>query len=192
MKAARRLGGFFPYALGVVLVAGVVHIVSVLAMPALAPRDAYARFGEWAPVNELAPAPESARDGAAPAPFNDPAMLIAACRFDLSGGPVRVAATVDREHFLSMSFQGRTGRIFHSLTDRGALRDRIDVLLLRQQDVEAVEDAESEDEAHQTLRLVAPTTTGLVIVRSLAESPQDRDAARARLRNVRCAVEPPA
>lgn len=190
MKPARRLAALLPYALGAGMIAGVVHIVSVLAMPALAPRDAYARFSEWAPINEAALAPDGDSANAASSPFRDPALLLAACRFDLSRGPVRIGATVDREHFLSMSFQSRTGRIFHSLTDRAALRDRIDVLLLRQQDADLIEDAEEDEGAPKGLRLVAPTTTGLVIIRSLATSPQDREAAKARLRLVRCQNEP--
>lgn len=187
MNPARRLAAMLPYAFGAAIIAGIVHIVSVLAMPALAPRDAYARFSEWAPANELALAP----DALASAPFQDPSLVVAVCRFDLSRGPLRIAATVDREHFLSMSFQGRTGKVFHSLTDRSALRERIDVLLLRQHDADLIEDAEAEEDAPKGLRLIAPTDTGLVIVRSLATSPQDRAAAKARLRLVRCQTDAP-
>lgn len=187
MIPMRRLFAFAPYALGAAIIAGIVHIVSVLAMPSLAPRDAYARFSEWSPVNEVTLAP----DDGAPAPFQDPSLALAVCRFDLSGGPVRVAASVDPEHFLSMSFQGRTGQIFHSLTDRSALRGRIDVWLLRQQDADLLDDAEGEEEGPKGLRLVAPTDTGLVIIRSLAAHSQDHAQAKARLRLVRCQAEAP-
>ena len=187
MTRLQRIGEWTPYGLGALLVGGMVHIVSVLAMPALAPRDAYARFASWGPVNQMARAPQNAGD--APPAFHDRALVLSICRFDLTQGPVRFTAAVDGEHFLSVAFQSRTGRIFHSLTDRGALRDRIDVLLLRKEDAAALEDVE-EEEASAELRLTSPTATGLIIVRSLAESPQDREGAAARLQRARCAPEP--
>lgn len=188
MNLSGRLLGVTPYLLGVLLIAGIVHIVAVLIMPRLAPNDAFARVQGWAAVNELTMAPASASTANMP-PFLDPSLQIAICRFDVSQGPVRIAATVDGEHLLSMAFQSRTGQIFHSLTDRAALRDKIDVVLLQKEDLEALEANDSDEETPNELRLTPPTKTGLVIVRALAETPGGREAAQAQLRKVRCAAE---
>lgn len=186
MSRARRLLALAPYLLGALFVAGIVHIVAVLIMPRYAPRDAFARLQEWGGVNELALPPANA--GERP-PFLDPALQIAVCRFDVSQGPVRVSANVDGEHLLSMAFQSRTGQIFHSLTDRAALRQRIDVVLLQKDDLEALQAEDSDEETPNELRLTPPTPTGLVIVRALAATTGARAAAQDQLRKVRCAAE---
>lgn len=188
MNLSGRLIGAIPYLLGILFVAGIVHIVAVLILPRLASKDAFARVQEWAVVNELIMAPASTWPEKAP-PFLDPSLQIAVCMFDVSQGPVRIAATVDGEHLLSMAFQSRTGQIFHSLTDRAALRDKIDVVLLQKDDLEALEANDTDEETPNELRLTPPTKTGLVIVRALAETPGGREAAQAQLRKVRCAAE---
>ena len=185
MSEGRRLGAFAFHALGALCVAGVVHIVGVLAMPHLAPRDAYAQLSNWGGVNEFAAPPAT---GAEPR-CTDPALEIVVCRFDVSRGPVRVSAGVDGEHYLSMTFQSRTGQIFHALTDRDALRGKITALLARAEDIESLEEAEAEDGGQKELRLTPPTPTGLVIARALVDAPSDRAAAKARLRALLCSAD---
>ena len=48
MKLVDRAIGLLPWAMAALLIAGVVHIVSVLLMPLVAPRHAYARLVEAA------------------------------------------------------------------------------------------------------------------------------------------------
>lgn len=185
MSPGHRLGALASYTLGALFMAGAVHIVSVLAMPHLAPRDAYAVFSDWGGVNEFLSPP--ATDAAHR--FSDPALEMVVCRFDVSRGPVRITASVDSEHYLSLMFQSRTGQIFHALTDRAALRGKITALLARAEDIEALEDAEAEEGGQKELRLTPPTPTGLVIARALADAPSDRAAAKARLRALLCSAE---
>ena len=79
----RETAGYFPWLAGMFIIAGIVHIVSVLAMPALATRDAFARLSATTPVNALALLPD-AGPGREIIPFDDAQTAVAICRFDLA------------------------------------------------------------------------------------------------------------
>ena len=185
MSAGHRLGALASYTLGALFVAGAVHIVSVLAMPHLAPRDAYAVFWPGGGASYFGGPPAPAAAHGFPARGGE----VFFGRSAVSGGPVRITASVDSEHYLSLTFQSRTGQIFHALTDRAALRGKITALLARAEDIESLEDAEAEEGGQKELRLTPPTPTGLVIARALADAPSDRAAAKARLRALLCSAE---
>ena len=53
MKPRQEKGGYFPYFTGVLVIAGIVHVASVLAIPRLAPKDAFARIATLARLNEI-------------------------------------------------------------------------------------------------------------------------------------------
>jgi len=64
--------------LGALLLGGIVHLSTVLAMPQAATQDAYSRLARLAPVNRLVPlAAPSAQDTIMP--FMDPAFAVADC-----------------------------------------------------------------------------------------------------------------
>ena len=71
-----------------VLIGLVLHIVSLLAVPTLAPRDAYSRLAAFTGVNEAAAL--DVADAEKSLPFLDPAFAYMACRFDVSSGPLQI------------------------------------------------------------------------------------------------------
>lgn len=189
MTVSRDYLDWLPWALATVCVAGGVHIVSVLLMPQVAPRNAFARLSAAAQSaettqNGVALLPR-ALPGAEVTPFEDPAFAEGVCLFDLSKGLMRVRADADPEELLALSFHARTGRIFHSATDRSAIKGKIDVLIGDARQIEAVE-GEDEEAPPQQLRVTSPTKRGFVLLRSLAKRPSDRDRAEQRLRAVSC------
>ena len=173
-----------PWFVACLFVAGIVHISSVLLMPGLAKKDGYALLGGTTSGVTILP------DGAdkLSLPFQDPAAAIAACRFDLDSGPTRVKYSAG-ETLVTLSFHDRTGRIFYSTTDRAALRGRVDILLLDAQQLDALEASDPEDQAPQELRLIPPTRTGFILVRSLADRPSAKAAARQAAQSVLCNLE---
>jgi uncharacterized membrane protein len=188
MRFLDRLLGALPFIFGAIIIAGIVHILSILAMPRLAPRDAYARIAEAAPLARmtlLAPI----EPGKEFAPFEDPATAAAACRYDLDRGPLRLRGPVSGEGLVALSFHGRFGDVFYSVTDRSAARNGLDILLVTADQLAAIEAYDSEDELPSELRLVAPEKLGFVILRALADQPGDMEAARARLQAIACGVE---
>jgi uncharacterized membrane protein len=73
--------------------AGILHICATLASPYLTAASAYSRLAPGLPVNRMQVLSVAA-PGAEPVPFMSPDARYAMCRFDASGGPVSVAATL--------------------------------------------------------------------------------------------------
>lgn len=180
---------FVPWATATLLVAGFVHIVSVLLLPGLAPRAALIRLTE---VARAAGADSGGvvllppmRPGAETLPFEDPAFAEAVCVFDLGKGLLRVTADADNENLIGLSFHAGAGRIFHAMTDRSAIKGKIDIVVGDARQIDALESAEDEAPA-QEVRLTAPTKRGFVLIRSFAKTASDEERARDRLRAVSC------
>src|SRR4029077_10876844 len=81
--------------LAAVLLGGIVHLSTVLAMPQAAKQDAYSRLAPLTPVNTMVPLPAT-KAGAEIMPFMDPAFGAAVCRYDLSSGPLKLIAPVSQ------------------------------------------------------------------------------------------------
>ncbi len=189
MKLFDRFIDALPWIVATLFVAGIVHIVSVLLMPEVAPRDAFARLAAAAQTAEttkegVAILPRAA-PGAEIVPFEDPALAEGVCLFDLSKGLLRVRANAEGEDFLAVSFHARTGRVFHALTDRSAIKGKIDIVVGDARQIEALE-SEEEEAPTQEVRVASPTKRGFVLIRSLAKRPTDRERAEQRVRSVAC------
>ena len=78
---------------GGALLGGIVHLGTVLLLPRAATHDAYARISAISPVNAVVPLPPPTADSAV-VPYMDPAFASAVCRYDLSKGPMKLAAPV--------------------------------------------------------------------------------------------------
>jgi uncharacterized membrane protein len=185
MSAVRRLA----FALVVGLVLGLlVHFASVLAFPRLAELDAYSRVAALAPGHRFTLLPRATPEET-PLPFADPNASIAACVFDLSGGPLRVKVPVG-ETFLSMALHQRHGGVFYAITDRSSNRGLIDMVVLTQQQLDILSEADDPDEPVKELRIVSPERRGFVLVRSVALVPSARALADALAGRASCATEP--
>jgi uncharacterized membrane protein len=188
MNLSDRFTGFLPYVLAVVFVAAAVHLVSILAMPELAPHDAYARLSTLAKPGRMTLLPR-ALPGHEITPFEDPALAQAVCLYDLSNGPLDLHAELEDSGLLTLSFRTRSGRIFYSMTDQAALHGEIEVRIMTQPQLEAVEENDDEEEPLQELRLVAPSMKGFVLVNALAAFPSERAEAEARATSISCSPE---
>lgn len=188
MNLSDRFTGFLPYVLAVVFVAAAVHLVSILAMPELAPHDAYARLSALAKPGRMTLLPR-ALPGHEITPFEDPALAQAVCLYDLSNGPLDLHAELEDSGLLTLSFRTRSGRIFYSMTDQAALHGEIEVRIMTQPQLEAVEENDDEEEPLQELRLVAPSMKGFVLVNALAAFPSERAEAEARATSISCSPE---
>ena len=189
MNFRDRLLGTFPFIAAVFVIGGIVHIVSVLAMPAVAPQDALTRLAAVAPQGEGVVLLPPATPGREIMPYEDPSVALGFCRFDLSRGVYRIRTAIDGEHFIALSFHSRSGRVFYATTDRSALRGKIDVAIVTAAQLEALEANDPEDEPPPELRLQAPASAGFVLVRALAERASEMPNAEARVSAVTCAPE---
>src|SRR6266849_3714111 len=111
-----------------VLLGGVVHLVSFLALPRIATQDAYSRLTPMTKLNAVTPLPLADPNNAL-MPFMDPAFAIAICRYDLSGGPIKLAVPVSQA-YTSVSFYTRNEVAYYAINDRSAGRTVIELDLI--------------------------------------------------------------
>ncbi|WP_439357433.1 DUF1254 domain-containing protein [Bradyrhizobium sp. DASA03007] len=169
----------------------VVHLVSVLALPRIATQDAYSRLTPMTKVNAVTQLP-LADPQTSPMPFMDPAFALAICRYDLSGGPIKLAVPVSQA-YTSVSFYTRNEIAYYAINDRSAGRKVIELdLMTEAQHNELPEDEEVT--AADRLIIDSPATTGLIVMKALAPEPGLMQQAQATLQAATCApqTEPPA
>jgi len=174
-----------------VLLGGVVHLVSVLALPRIATQDAYSRLSPMTKLNAVTPL-ALADPNNAPMPFMDPAFAIAVCRYDLSGGALKLTVPVSQA-YTSVSFYTRNEVAYYAINDRSAGRKVIELdLMTEEQHGQLPEDEEVT--AADRLIIDSPTATGLIVLKALAPEPGLMPQSQASLAASRCTVqaeEPP-
>jgi uncharacterized membrane protein len=176
--------------LATLCVGGIVHIVSILALPRLVEPDPFTRLSALATPAKMQLLPRPA-PGTQLAPFSDPAVARGACLFDLSTAPLRLVGTIDSDRLLTLSFRTRDGHVFFAMTDHAAVRGALNVLVVSPAQLEELEASSSEDdEPSQELRLVAPEPRGIILVDSLAALPGEWARAEDRVMRIKCAAEP--
>ena len=169
-----------------VLLGGVVHLVSVLALPRIASQDAYSRLTPTTKLNAVTALP-LADPGNSPMPFMDPAFAMAICRYDLKDGPLKLTVPVSQA-YTSVSFYTRNEVAYSAINDRSAGRKVIELdLMTEAQHNELPEDEEIT--AADRLIIDSPTTTGLILLKALAPEPGLMPQAQASLAASSCAVQ---
>jgi uncharacterized membrane protein len=173
--------------LAAVLLGGIVHLSTVLAMPQTATQDAYSRLVPLTPVNAMvplaAPTPESAV-----LPFMDPAFATAVCRYDLTDGALKLTAPVSQA-YTSVTFYTRKSIAYYAINDRAAGKRTIELdLMTPEQHAEVPE--EEDVTAADRLIIDSPTTTGLIVLRALAPEPGMMPITRRTLAGAGCAIQP--
>lgn len=177
-------------ALSAILLGALVHLATILVIPHVATRDAYARLAPLGAVNATIllerPGPTNRL-----LPYEDPAVASAFCRFDLRNGPVRVKARIARSGFASLSFHTRPGSVFYALTDKASVHGQLDALVLTAAQLRAVAARDNEDEPSQDLRIVSSSLEGFALVRAFSEQPSLYPEAERDTRSLVCLTEPP-
>jgi uncharacterized membrane protein len=168
------------------LLGGIVHLVTVLVLPATATQDAYARFAVIAPVNAVTPVPPPTPQNAV-IPFMDPAFAAAVCRYDLSAGPIKLRVPVSTA-YTSVSFYTRRGVAYYAINDRAAGRRVIELDLMTNEQRANLPDDE-EVTAADRLIVESPTSTGLILVRALAPETSTMPVAQGALNSARCQAD---
>jgi uncharacterized membrane protein len=169
-----------------VLLGGIVHLVAVLALPRLATQDAYSRLTPTTKLNAVTQLPVADPTNA-PMPLMDPAFAVAICRYDLSGGPIKLAVPVSQA-YTSVSFYTRNEVAYYAINDRSAGRKVIELDLMTEAqhaDLPEEEDVTSADR----LIIDSPTVTGLIVMKAFAPEPGLMPQAQASLAASRCEVQ---
>jgi uncharacterized membrane protein len=173
--------------LGGVLLGGIVHLATILLLPAMATQDAYSRLAPLAPVNRVVPVPAPSPDKAA-MPFMDPAFAMAVCRYDLSAAPLKFSVPISQA-YTSVSFYTRSDIAYYAINDRAAGRRVIELDLMTPDQHNDLPDNQ-EITAADRLIVESPTNTGLIVIKALAAEPGLIAAARGTLAAARCQPQP--
>lgn len=174
----------------VLLVAALTHLSAVLLLPRVATRDAYDLLAASNRPGEMHIFPPS-RPGDSLIPFRDPSAVQGLCFFDLTKSPYRIRTSVEEGRLLTLSFRSPDGKVFYSMTDRAALRDKIDIRLVTDAQLADVAANDDEDQGlPEELRLKAPSVLGLVVATALIARTSERQDAENRIKAIRCAPEP--
>jgi uncharacterized membrane protein len=169
-----------------VLLGGVVHLVSVLALPRIASQDAYSRLTPLTKLNAVTALP-LAEPGNTLMPFMDPAFATAICRYDLSDGPIKLAVPVTQS-YTSVSFYTRSDVAYYAINDRSAGKKVIELdLMTEDQHADLPEDEDVT--AADRLIIDSPATTGLIVLKALAAEPGLMPQAQAALAAASCKVQ---
>src|SRR5258708_30373395 len=154
--------------LGGGVLGGIVHLVSVLALPRVATKYAYSRLTQISRVNDVTMLP-LAEPRNALMPFQDPAFATAICRYDLSGGSIKLTVPVNQA-YTSVSFYTRNEVAYYAINDRSAGRKVIELdLMTAEQHADLPEDEDVT--AADRLIIDSPTLTGLIFMKAMAPAP---------------------
>ncbi|ABS66657.1 MULTISPECIES: DUF1254 domain-containing protein [Xanthobacter] len=167
-----------------VVLGAIAHIVSILAMPALAERNAYARLSERMDSNVLTLLPDPSPQEQV-LPMMDPAFVSAVCLYDLSEAPlkVRVPATAD---YTSVSFYTAEGLAFYALSDQAA--GKVIELDLMTASQKAALPEDEEITAADRLVIESPALEGIVAVRAFVRERGTRAFVRRQLEAATCTL----
>ena len=126
-------------------------------------------------------------------PYLDPSFATAVCRYDLSGGPIKLTVPVSQA-YTSVSFYTRNELAYYAINDRSAGSKVIELDLMTQAQHD---DLPEDEEVTSADRLIidSPSTTGLIVLKALAPEPGLMPQAQASLAASSCRVQtdqPPA
>ena len=169
-----------------VLLGGVVHLVSVLALPRISTQEAYSRLTPMTKLNAVTQLP-LADPNNSPMPFMDPAFAMAICRYDLSEGPLKLTVPVSQA-YTSVSFYTRNEIAYYAINDRSAGKRVIELDLMTEAQHEDLPEDE-EITAADRLIIDSPTTTGLIVLKALAAEPGLMPQAQASLAAASCGLQ---
>ena len=177
--------------IGGVVLGGIVHLVSVLALPRIATQDAYSRLASVTKENAVTALPQTEPANAL-LPFMDPAFAMAVCRYDLAKGPIKLTVPVSQS-YTSVSFYTRSDVAYYAINDRSAGRRVIELDLMTEAQHEALPEEEDVTSADRLI-IDSPTATGLIVLKALAAEPGLMIQAQASLAASNCRVQtyPPA
>jgi uncharacterized membrane protein len=171
-----------PWALAGIAAAGIIHILTVFAIPVLAERDAWGRLSAVMTPNTLAIA-----DGkSAPRlPFTSPDVATAYCLFDLSKDNVIVKSPLP-EAAWSLALSTRSGENFYLVTGADAKKPRVRLLIIPQDRLSEEASTEKTEEGDEQAIIVSPGQTGIVAIRAPLRGESFRGPAQEELRKALC------
>ncbi len=175
---------WFTLAIGIVL-AGIIHIAAVLALPQLAPKNAWGRLSDIAPLNTLVVLP-AATPNAQPMPMLAPDLRVAVCRFDLSEGPIKLSTQILDPNWI-LTFNTALGDNFYTVQGADIRSSRLDVIIALEDHALLEATADRPDQETDVEIVRSPGAMGFATVSASLPGPAFAARAEAALKRATCA-----
>jgi uncharacterized membrane protein len=164
--------------------AALLHLIIVLLLPEFSEKDAYTRVlaeGEMHRFYRLGPTPDRAG-----LTMDDPYLPVAVCAYDISDGPLRLAAANGGLPFWSLAvFDASSNEIF-SINDRTSAGGALNVVIATPVQLTALRRALPQA-VSQSIMVETTAAQGYVVLRSLAPQPSYDELASQFLSQASCA-----
>jgi uncharacterized membrane protein len=177
-----RLPGL--YIVLALVLAGLIHIVAVLTLPMLAPKNAHARLAALGPANTMIELPAAA-PGRQAMPMMAPDVRYAFCRFDLANGPVRLNATVADELWL-IGLYTPEGENFYSVAGADMKRAEIDLVIAAADQTVEEASVDAPESFDDVIVVNSPVMEGIALIRTPLVGPSRAGRAERALRSTSC------
>jgi len=177
-----RIPGLY-IVLGLVL-AGLIHIIAVLMLPMLAPKNAHARLAALGPANTMIELPAPA-PGRQVMPMMAPDVRYAFCRFDLANGPVRFKAAVPDDLWL-IALYTPEGDNFYSVAGADMKRAEIDLVITGADQTVEEASADAPESSDEVVVVNSPVTEGVALIRAPLVGPSRSARAEQALKTTSC------
>ena len=166
------------YLLLCLVLAGLIHIAAVLALPGLAPKNAWARLVSLGPTNTMIVFPPVG-PGKEVMPMMAPDVRYAFCRFDLAQGPVRLKGTVPNELWM-IAFYTPEGENFYTVPGADVKSAQLDLVIATGDQTVAEAGVDAPEGADELFVVNSPAKEGIAIIRApLSGSSRTADAEEA-------------
>jgi uncharacterized membrane protein len=167
-----------------VIIAGLIHIATVLGLPQIAPRNAWTRLSSLAEPNKLVVLP-----AASPAhqslPLMAPDMRYAFCRYDVTRGPVRISTPIIDELWM-IAFYQPNGANFYTISGSDINREKIEIIISTESNALLDTETEALYDSDDVVVVTAPENTGLAMIRVPLAGVSYAERAEQALRQVTC------
>jgi uncharacterized membrane protein len=182
-----RIGDVAAFLVGIFMLAGAIHISTILLVPFYAESDGWSRLAPLAGVDQFAEI-TAADTGAAGVGGLDPLFINGACRLQIGNEPAGL--TVDaRDRLWSLALYNPRGTIIFSLNDRTAVGGRLDMVVVTPAQNARLQDAPSAT-LDQTIIVESASNELVALLRLFASTESGRQEARRVLEQAECLPAP--
>jgi uncharacterized membrane protein len=173
------------YVLLCLVLAGLIHIAAVLALPGLAPKNAWARLVPVGSTNTLIQFP-ALKPGNEVMPMMAPDVRYAFCRFDLAQGPVRLKGTVPNDLWM-IAFYTPEGDNFYTVPGADMRSAQLDLVIATGEQTVAEAGVDAPEGADELFVIKSPVQEGIAIIRAPLSGPSRAARAEDALNATTCA-----
>ncbi|ODA66862.1 hypothetical protein A7A08_02159 [Methyloligella halotolerans] len=179
-----RLRHFAYFLLLTVVLAGLLHVLGVFALPYLSSQTAWKRLEAAGDANKIIRL-ESGKSGRQILSMMAPDIRYAVCRFDLSDGPVRLVTPTENGLWV-VALYTPDGDNFYAVNAEDLVRPLFNLVIATENQTVIEEGVDAPVEADQVAVVRSPTFEGIAVIRAPLNDQSEASVAEQALANAYC------